>query len=65
MHTLKKNKDFTLIMVSHDLPVVADISERIIMLDKGEIIEDAPTREALSSPKHPRTRELVEAGIEL
>jgi peptide/nickel transport system ATP-binding protein len=65
LHTLKQNKDFTLIMVSHDLPVVADISTRIIMLDKGEIIEDAPTNALLTAPKHPRTKQLVESGIGL
>ncbi|WP_215904884.1 ABC transporter ATP-binding protein [Leadbettera azotonutricia] len=65
LHTLKQNKDFTLIMVSHDLPVVADISTRIIMLDKGEIIEDASASEILAAPKHPRTKQLVESGIDL
>jgi peptide/nickel transport system ATP-binding protein len=65
LHTLKENKDFTLIMVSHDLPVVADVSGRIIMLDHGEIIEDAPKREVLRSPRHPRTRQLIESGMAL
>jgi ABC-type glutathione transport system ATPase component len=65
LHTLKENKDFTLIMVSHDLPVVADISARIVVLDQGEIIEDAPSEMVLTSPRHPRTRQLVESGITL
>jgi peptide/nickel transport system ATP-binding protein len=65
LHTLKENKNFTLIMVSHDLPVVADISSRIVVIDRGEIIEDAPTATVLAAPRHPRTRQLVESGISL
>jgi peptide/nickel transport system ATP-binding protein len=64
LHTLQQNKNFTLIMVSHDLPVVADVSSRIIVLDAGEIIEDAPTREALANPS-PRTKALVDSVISL
>jgi ABC-type antimicrobial peptide transport system ATPase subunit len=65
LHTLKADKNFTLIMVSHDLPVVADIAARILVLDEGEIIEDAPARTLLAAPGHPRTRQLVDAGISL
>ena len=65
LHEFKKKKGFTLIFVSHDLPVVADISERILVLDRGEIIEDAPARQVLCSPAHPRTRLLVESGLSL
>ncbi|WP_052299726.1 ABC transporter ATP-binding protein [Treponema primitia] len=63
LHTLKQNRNFTLIMVSHDLPVVADISARIIVLDRGEIIEDELTRELITAPKHSRTKELIESSI--
>jgi peptide/nickel transport system ATP-binding protein len=65
LHTLKENKNFTLVMVSHDLPAVADIAGRILVLDKGEIIEDAPARDILTAPKHRRTRLLVESAISL
>ncbi|MDR2070883.1 MAG: ATP-binding cassette domain-containing protein [Treponema sp.] len=65
LHELKEKGNFTLIFVSHDLPAVADISERIVVLDQGEIIEDAPVRRVLHSPAHPRTRLLVESGLTL
>ncbi|MDR0760167.1 MAG: ATP-binding cassette domain-containing protein [Treponema sp.] len=65
LHELKGKGNFTLIFVSHDLPAVADISERIVVLDQGEIIEDAPARRVLRSPAHPRTRLLVESGLTL
>jgi ABC-type glutathione transport system ATPase component len=63
LHELKEKGNFTLIFVSHDLPAVADISERILVLDQGELIEDAPARQILCSPVHLRTRLLVESGL--
>jgi peptide/nickel transport system ATP-binding protein len=65
LHELKGKGNFTLIFVSHDLPAVADISERIVVLDRGEIIEDAPAHRVLCSPAHPRTRLLVESALTL
>ena len=64
LHTLKANKSFTLVMVSHDLPVVADICSRIVVLSEGEIIVDAPAGEALAHPSE-RVRTLVESVIRL
>jgi peptide/nickel transport system ATP-binding protein len=63
LHRLKENRNFTLIMVSHDLPVVADIAERIIVIDQGELIEDAPTHTLLTAPQHPRTQALLNAAF--
>jgi ABC-type glutathione transport system ATPase component len=63
LHELKEKGNFTLIFVSHDLPAVMDISERIVVLDRGEIIEDAPARQVIHSPAHPRTKLLVESGM--
>jgi len=63
LHELKKKGNFTLIFVSHDLPAVADVSERIVVLDRGEIIEDAPVFQVIRSPAHPRTKLLVESGL--
>ncbi|MDR0638956.1 MAG: ATP-binding cassette domain-containing protein [Spirochaetaceae bacterium] len=63
LRELKKTGNFTLIFVSHDLPAVAYIAERIVVLDRGEIIEDAPAYRLLRAPVHPRTRLLVESGF--
>lgn len=65
LRDIKAERDFTLIFVSHDLPAVADICDRIAVIDRGEIIENAPVREVLGNPQHPRTRLLVESNIGL
>lgn len=50
-----------LLIVSHDLSVVAALCHRTLVMDDGTIVEDRPTRELLRDPRHPMTRELIEA----
>ncbi len=49
------------VYVSHDLAVVAQIADRIVVLKGGEIQEIGTTEQILSAPKHPYTRELLAA----
>ncbi|WP_019402350.1 ABC transporter ATP-binding protein, partial [Chelatococcus sp. GW1] len=49
------------VYVSHDLAVVAQIADRIVVLKGGEVQEIGTTSEILSAPKHPYTRELLAA----
>ncbi|CCE04384.1 putative ABC transporter ATP-binding protein [Bradyrhizobium sp. STM 3843] len=49
------------VYVSHDLAVVAQIADRIVVLKGGEIQESGTTREILERPQHPYTRELLAA----
>lgn len=49
------------VYVSHDLAVVAQIADRIIVLKGGEIQEEGTTQQILDAPRHPYTRELLAA----
>ncbi|CDX24292.1 putative ABC transporter ATP-binding protein [Mesorhizobium sp. ORS 3324] len=49
------------VYVSHDLAVVAQIADRIVVLKGGEVQETGTTTEILSAAKHPYTRELLAA----
>jgi peptide/nickel transport system ATP-binding protein len=46
------------IYVTHDLAVVAQMAHRIMVLRHGQVVEEAPTREMLSAPRHDYTRTL-------
>lgn len=50
-----------ILMVSHDLTVVADLCQRTLVMDNGQIVEDRPTADMLRTPRHPHTCELIAA----
>jgi|HubBroStandDraft_4_1064222.scaffolds.fasta_scaffold63135_3 peptide/nickel transport system ATP-binding protein len=62
---LQTRLGLTYILISHDLAAVASLAQEIAVMDAGRIVEHAPTAELLASPRHPRTRELVEASLAL
>ncbi|MEK4424366.1 ABC transporter ATP-binding protein [Solibacillus sp. FSL K6-1523] len=48
-----------IILITHDLGVVAEIADRVAVMYAGEIIEEAPVIELFRNPKHPYTRSLL------
>ncbi|HEY8577966.1 MAG TPA: ATP-binding cassette domain-containing protein [Devosia sp.] len=51
--------DMSLLFVSHDLGVVAALCRRIVILEKGRIVEQGETRQVLARPQHPYTQRLL------
>ena len=49
------------IFVSHDLNVVRLLCERVIVMNKGRIVEAGPTEDVLTAPKEVYTRTLIES----
>ncbi|WP_343633307.1 ABC transporter ATP-binding protein [Roseateles sp.] len=49
-----------LLLITHDLGVVAETADRLVVLRRGEVQEQGPLLELLDPPTHPYTRELVE-----
>jgi peptide/nickel transport system ATP-binding protein len=47
------------ILITHDLGIVADIADKVVVMYKGEIVEQGITKEVLQSPKHPYTKALL------
>lgn len=54
-----------LLMVSHDLSVVAQLCQRTLVMDDGNIVEDRPTAALWRNPRHPATLALINAVTQL
>ncbi|MET0135055.1 MAG: ABC transporter ATP-binding protein [Kibdelosporangium sp.] len=50
-----------LLLISHDLAVVAELADRVLVLRDGEVVESGPTRQVIDEPAHPYTRQLIDA----
>ena len=56
-----RERGLTLLMISHDLSVLATTCERIAVMYKGELVEHGPSREVMEHPKHEHTAKLAAA----
>jgi len=56
---LRDQREVAMVYVSHDLAVVAQVADRIAVMYGGIVVEQGPTSELLSRPRHPYTRGLV------
>ena len=59
LEKFKKEKGLTYIFISHDLGVVKNISDRVMVMYKGHIVEENTTREIFERPKNNYTKELL------
>lgn len=58
---LRRDSGMALVLISHDLGVVADMSDRVAVMYGGRVIEEADTGSLFDSPAHPYTRGLIAA----
>ena len=52
-------------VISHSLPVVAQLATRVAVMQAGRLVEVGPAEQVLSSPQHPYTKALLAAVPEL
>ena len=63
LRSLVEEDRMGLLLISHDLAVVADMADRIAIMRYGEIVETGETARTLSEQVHPYTRQLAEASV--
>jgi peptide/nickel transport system ATP-binding protein len=62
---LVRDRALTLVMISHDLSVLAAVCDRIVVMQRGRIVEQGPSHEVMVNPQHAHTRELAAAFPEI
>ncbi|SDT54493.1 ABC transporter ATP-binding protein [Jiangella sp. DSM 45060] len=58
---LQRERNMGLILITHDLGVVADVADKIEVMYSGRIMEQAPVHDIYASPAHPYTKGLLES----
>ncbi|MGA6926663.1 MAG: ABC transporter ATP-binding protein [Desulfosarcina sp.] len=61
MLTLRQDHDTAIIMITHDLGVIAEIASRVVVMYAGKVVEAARTGDIFKNPKHPYTRGLLQS----
>ena len=62
LKTLVQEDGMGLLLISHDLGVVADIADQIVIMRRGEVVEQGATAEIFANMQHPYTKALFEAS---
>lgn len=61
MKDIKKQNDMSLLLITHDLGVVAEMCDRVVVMYAGEIVEIAEINELFHNPLHPYTKGLIQS----
>ncbi|WP_229567405.1 ABC transporter ATP-binding protein [Kocuria rhizophila] len=61
IRNLKDQLDSAVILITHDMGVVADLADKIAVMQKGVIVEQGSAEQIFGSPQHPYTRSLLES----
>ena len=58
---LQSERNMSLILITHDMGVVADVADEISVMYAGRVVEDAPVGDVYARPAHPYTKALLES----
>lgn len=61
LRELRKENKMSMLLISHDIGLVAELADRVIVMYAGEIVEEAEVYELFDHPKHPYTKALLSA----
>ncbi|MFW6693704.1 oligopeptide/dipeptide ABC transporter ATP-binding protein [Streptomyces sp. MAR4 CNX-425] len=61
IHDLRRERDVSFLFISHDMGVVRHLSDHVVVMYGGKVMESAPCDELFAAPRHPYTRALLRA----
>lgn len=61
LRDLAQRLNQAVLLITHDMAVVADLADRVVVMKQGEIVEQGATAKLFSAPQHPYSRALLEA----
>ncbi len=59
IRSIKEEREMAMILITHDLSVVAEVVDRVVVMNGGKVMEEAPTEQLFRNPSHPYTRALL------
>jgi len=59
MKELKQSSNMSIVLITHDLGIITDICEKVIVMYGGKVVESSPMKELYKNPKHPYTLGLL------
>jgi peptide/nickel transport system ATP-binding protein len=59
MEKLQREHEMGIVFITHDLGVIAELADKVIVMYKGKIVEQGPVRDIFSNPQHPYTKGLL------
>ncbi|MEO9323854.1 ABC transporter ATP-binding protein [Nocardioides sp. C4-1] len=65
LHDLRETYDTSLLLITHNLGIVAEACDRVAVMYAGKIVEIGPSRQVFARPEHSYTRELLRSTISL
>jgi peptide/nickel transport system ATP-binding protein len=65
LHDLRTQFDTALLLITHNLGIIAEACDRVAVMYAGEIVEIGDAKQVFSHPRHPYTRELLRSTISL
>lgn len=61
LESIKRERNMSVLLITHDLGIVANIAQRVVIMYAGEIVESGPVRELFQKPRHPYTLGLIQS----
>lgn len=62
LHRIRNERDLGILLITHDIALAAEHSDRIAVIESGSIVEEGVTNQIINQPKHPATASLISAA---